>query len=433
MGNIHVEIPEEVSWEDNEYQIDNTLVVENDTLRLKDFVEYEINFDEYEEGNTPDNWSNVARNSDFVVYEDSSGVNEKVLRRTPEDSSSGPSVLKWDDVSIYDVDLTASIRNADTNGTDRAWHGIIVRGKETNDLDGYVVEISRQGGDEQFIVSRYKDAPDDENIRPDTTSFDLYSENVSSHSSNEWYYLRIQVIGSELKSKWWREGEEEPDEWSFTYEDDSPLEEGFVGVIVTGNLRDDIDARWDVFNVTDLSIPEDGERVSEPISLGNLESISDSNVSWDSDTPGDTSLTILIGFTEDNKELPQDWSEATQDSSIPGIKDLENFQDKYLWMKQYLESDGENSPVVKSLELSVSDFVGVISGEISMSDDATAKLRAISKSGSVFTKTIDSPGEYELEVGQTEEPYHVIIEVEEDGKREYVESHWGVMPKEKDD
>ena len=76
--------------------------------------------------------------------------------------------------------------------------------------------------------------------------------------------------------------------------------------------------------------------------------------------------------------------------------------------------------------------VGVISGEISMSDDATAKLRAISESGSVKTKTIDSPGEYELEVDD-EEPHHIVIEIELDGERQYVESHWGVVPDEKDD
>ena len=208
-------------------------------------------FSEYTLNSEPNDWTRIASPSNFRVIVDNSAVGGVCLQRVPQvNSPDSATVLKWDGKDRFNVDIIASIRNANPNGNNRAWNGIIARGSLINsNLSGYMAEISRQGGTPRFIFSKIINDNLSENIRPDTRNYNLHIETVSGWSSSNWYYLRIQAIGSEIKTKYWLNSVNEPSNWNYTFTDSSPLPLGFLGAIVPGNLRSDLDARWDEFKI----------------------------------------------------------------------------------------------------------------------------------------------------------------------------------------
>jgi len=212
--------------------------------------EITTDFSEYTLNNTPPDWTRTGSTSTFTVASDTSGVGNVVLRRTPATTADdGWVIFTWNSKDRTNTDIVSSIRNANPNGTNRAWNGIIARANVNTNLSGYMVEISRQGGTPRFIVSKIVNAPPGNTIRPDTTNFDLYIETVSGWSSTNWYFLRLQAIGSSIKAKYWLSTVNEPSSWNYEFTDSSPLPEGSLGVIAPGNLRSDLDARWDEFKI----------------------------------------------------------------------------------------------------------------------------------------------------------------------------------------
>ena len=71
-----------------------------------------------------------------------------------------------------------------------------------------------------------------------------------------------------------------------------------------------------------------------------------------------TSIKIYVAVTEDGDNPPaedsEDWNEATNDSSIPGVTTSADLTGKYLWVRQELSTtDTDATPRLSTLEYEV--------------------------------------------------------------------------------
>ena len=407
--------------EENQFFAKENVVNTTDSGEHLELDNLSTDFSQYTAGEKPDDWTQSSPTGvNFLTYNDSSGEGGKVVRGPNVSGSTvsgGGATLSWDGINRKDIDIIASFRNATPNGNDRAWHGVIVRGKHTNNLDGYVAEISRQGGNETFIFSKLVDADTSDDIRPDKTDFDLYSEEISNYDSSKWYFVRIQAIGKEIKTKWWREDSNEPSNWNYSFTDSSELGSGFVGLILMGNYRTDLDARWDEFKI----VTNNGYRVSNPLSLDSIKKVNSSNIKWTSTEPTDTDIKIYTAISESDTEEPGEYQEATNDSTIPGISVGDDLTGKYLWVRQELSTeDSEETPRLSSLEINVeSPFT--IKGKVNLNASTVegAKVRLINDTTDSYVgdTVSDVNGDYEFNVSSDTDDFHVMVEYESGGNK----------------
>jgi len=97
-----------------------------------------------------------------------------------------------------------------------------------------------------------------------------------------------------------------------------------------------------------------GYRVSNPLSLNEINNVTYSNIKWTSTEPSGTSIKIATGINEDPSTEPDTYTEATNDALIPGISVSDDLTGKYLWIKQELSSnDSETTPSLSSLEVNI--------------------------------------------------------------------------------
>ena len=101
----------------------------------------------------------------------------------------------------------------------------------------------------------------------------------------------------------------------------------------------------------------EGYRTSKPIPLSLITAVKSSNIKWNSTTPADTDIKIYTAVNEDDTTeptYPDDYSEATDDSSIPSISADQDLTGKYLWTRAELStSDTNETPRLTTLEYSV--------------------------------------------------------------------------------
>ncbi len=327
--------------------------IKTGTLRYTDF-------DEYEWGDEEElhDWTFFGRpdNADFVAYEDDSGISEQVLRRTPAGGASSHenaiSIMRFDGQNQKDVDVIASFLNKDPNGVNRQWNGIILRGRETDDFDGYVVEISRRGGNESIVVSRVVNGTYDALLSDG--DFDIHTEALGNYDTDHWNYVRAQAIGDQLRVKWWRDDASEPAEWGFTYTDEDELDAGYVGVIVTGNRRTDIDARWDEF----WARMDEGEWLSGlwETGMGEALGIGSLTVGVDKEN-ANASAKIRVGVDTDDDGDVDEWSEwvgLADGVNVLGASDF-NISKGYAYQVEFdVEIDGDDydsSPTIEFFQM----------------------------------------------------------------------------------
>ncbi|MFO8109917.1 MAG: hypothetical protein R6U17_05280, partial [Thermoplasmata archaeon] len=92
--------------------------------------------------------------------------------------------------------------------------------------------------------------------------------------------------------------------------------------------------------VTELEA--EGYRISKPLSLHGT--AWDSVIHWNSTEPSGTEILVYTALTADENE-PEDWLQAVNNGTVPGIESDYNITDHYLWVKQVLKtSDPEITP-----------------------------------------------------------------------------------------
>ncbi len=91
----------------------------------------------------------------------------------------------------------------------------------------------------------------------------------------------------------------------------------------------------------------EGHRISTSYEL-DIEEVEESHISWESEEPGDTDLTIFTAVTETDSE-PGSWDEATDGAQIPSITEGDDLTGRYLWFRYKLEGDGTETPVLEEL------------------------------------------------------------------------------------
>ncbi len=98
---------------------------------------------------------------------------------------------------------------------------------------------------------------------------------------------------------------------------------------------------------------ERGARISNVLDISDADPVQGSIIKWNFEEPGDSSVKIYTAVTDDGDNPPDffspEWDEATSGDEISGVEGGD-----YLWVKQVLESDGDNIPELTSLYYGVS-------------------------------------------------------------------------------
>lgn len=191
----------------------------------------------YSTGSEPPDWTArwaaalSAAAAVFTVETDISGTSfgDQVLQ--VDYQVSDYSALSWDDVgSQADVDIKVRVRWRQANilsyGT-----GLVVRGDEdSNGEIGYVVAGYPYAN--KLLLWRIENGS--------------YSEIGSAYIPrtlivDQWYWLRLQISGTALKVRLWRDDEGEPAAWNIEETDSNISAAGWCGVFVR---KDDGEVDW---------------------------------------------------------------------------------------------------------------------------------------------------------------------------------------------
>lgn len=104
------------------------------------------------------------------------------------------------------------------------------------------------------------------------------------------------------------------------------------------------------------SYVEEGERISKPLSLESLDQIGESLLAWNATTLEDTEVRIYTAVTRGEEPGEDGWRKATEGEPIPGLDEIEDTDDKYLWTKQHLALNGsEESPRLHTITEAISE------------------------------------------------------------------------------
>lgn len=138
------------------------------------------------------------------------------------------------------------------------------------------------------------------------------------------------------------------------------LKEGKIERVTTSS------AQWaDFFELSNLQIFDDtlrlqstnggfatsGYRISLPLSLDKIKEVKESQISWLSQEPSDTSILIETALNSDPNVKPESFVEAVNGDSIPGINVGDDLTGKYLWVKETLKTASTNTtPILDELK-----------------------------------------------------------------------------------
>ncbi len=93
----------------------------------------------------------------------------------------------------------------------------------------------------------------------------------------------------------------------------------------------------------EIEVPDANfERISRPLNLTEIYDVFESTISWDYPSIDQTEVKIKTAVTNDGNNPPADpsgWTEATNGDSIPEIVPGDDLTEKYLWVRQLLETD----------------------------------------------------------------------------------------------
>ncbi len=101
---------------------------------------------------------------------------------------------------------------------------------------------------------------------------------------------------------------------------------------------------------------EQGERISHPLSLDEVDHAGGSTIEWDEFSTGNTDIRIYTSITDDDTTVPDNWQEASNGGSIPDIDQGADLTGKYLWTRQvFSTSDGSETPRLDRLTEEIVD------------------------------------------------------------------------------
>ncbi len=184
--------------------------------------QFSTDFSEHEAGKSPDGWSTLWRESDWIVKADPTR-----LEHHPAEGS-GRRVLTWDEPGYIagDVEVYTVVRKSNTtNGVMFQLH--LQADGQAGTESSYYLDVSNGG---KIRVNRNRNGG----------FSSLKSESVSgSNELDTWYEVLFKREGGLLYAKVWRYGEEEPEGWQIEIED-THLFNGKVGLghVTTGIIND---------------------------------------------------------------------------------------------------------------------------------------------------------------------------------------------------
>lgn len=174
-------------------------------------AKYTTDFNGYSTGAQPSDWTTRFETADttWSVIDPGASPTDHYVRHT-NTAVAHPRALSWDsidsDADRDDVDVLARVWFEDSS----SFIGILVRGVGVD--DGYHIRVA---------VSP--------TIRGVDGSPVAYLGGALSTST--WYWVRLRVNGSDIRSKIWPDGDDEAPEWDYVFTDSSETTAGWVGIL----------------------------------------------------------------------------------------------------------------------------------------------------------------------------------------------------------
>ncbi|MEF8873540.1 MAG: Ig-like domain-containing protein [Candidatus Thermoplasmatota archaeon] len=160
---------------------------------------------------------------------------------------------------------------------------------------------------------------------------------------------------------------------------------------------------------------DQGERISHPLSLDEVDYAGESLIEWDKVSTGNTDITIYTAITNNDTTVPDNWQEATNGGSIPGINPGDDLTGKYLWTRQvFSTSEGSETPRLNRLTEEIVDYH-------TLTVDSTSGGEVIQPGEGEFGYEYDSVVEIEA-VPNEQEGYHFIEWIGDTGSIEDTKS-----------
>lgn len=176
--------------------------------------QFETDFSEYEAGLIPDDWSTLWNDSEWTVKDQ-----PKRLEHVVTDDEN-KRLLMWDKVGEVhgDVEIATVVRsNTDGELFQVHLHGFGTDGRENS----YYLDVSKKHNESTIGISRLFGGRNTE-LNRKTLPFEI--------EVDTWYQIVLQREGDALRGKIWPYGEEEPEDWNVTVEQDIFVDFGNVGV-----------------------------------------------------------------------------------------------------------------------------------------------------------------------------------------------------------
>ncbi len=103
-----------------------------------------------------------------------------------------------------------------------------------------------------------------------------------------------------------------------------------------------------------IGSPPPGERISQPVSLGEIQDLTSSLIEWQSTEPSGTGIDIFTAVNTDNNTPPTNWQPAVNGAPLPGLAPGDDLSNQYLWIRQLFRTEDETiNPQLHSLAVDV--------------------------------------------------------------------------------
>ena len=284
-------------------------------------------FEAHQTGNPPTGWT-ASGGGSFTVEHDGSS---KVLRLN---LTSGNFFAIWDapetgtNVNVYGEFFALNSFSH--------WHGLLARYTNTNNW--YLAEVTNNT------------AKIGKTVGGTWTSIATASINLST---NTWYSMRFEVVGSTLRMRVWPRNGTEPSAWTISLTDTSLSGPGKVGVKTWTSSA--VTSRVDNLVVIGCSgagkvYQYSGLRESPSYNISSSVGVfSESRISWAATVPSDTTLTMEARVNGGAYEV------CTNGGRIPGVVAGASAVSVQLRMS-LATTDGSKTPVIDDITL---EFFGV--------------------------------------------------------------------------
>ena len=141
----------------------------------------------------------------------------------------------------------------------------------------------------------------------------------------------------------------------------------YYRIYTLSNWADNGHATIQEIELQEVEYYSTGYRISNAIDIGVINEVYGSEIIWVEDVPTSSIIKIYTAVTESNSQEPneEDWIEAENGSSIPGIEVDDDLTNKFLWLKQELSTtDVSVSPTLESLDITIDGQETVIANRI---------------------------------------------------------------------